>query len=81
MIIANGINDLDASGVEMLRHLTLHLAAERNHAGAVPTSSRRSAMSWSEPVSSAVLGPENIYPTAAMAIEIFARRAAPPRQG
>ena len=68
VIIANGINQLDASGVEMLRNLTLHLA--RSGIALVLSDVKPQVRDVAERTGLlAVLGPENIYPTAALAIE------------
>ena len=73
MIIANGINQLDASGVEMLRHLTLHL--RQSGITLVLADVKRQVRDVAERTGLVtVLGPENIYPTAAMAIEDLRRR-------
>ncbi len=73
VIIANGINQLDASGVEMLRHLTLHL--RQSGITLVLADVKRQVRDVAERTGLiAMLGPENIYPTAALAIEDLRRR-------
>ena len=68
VIIANGINQLDASGVEMLRNLTFHL--EQSGITLVLSDVKPQVRDVVERTGLlAVLRPENIYPTAAMAIE------------
>jgi SulP family sulfate permease len=73
VIIANGINQLDASGVEMLRNLTLHL--EQSGIALVLSDVKPQVRDVAERTGLlAVLGPENIHPTAAMAIESLRER-------
>ena len=73
MIVANGINQLDASGVEMLRNLTFHL--EQSGITLVLSDVKPQVRDVAERTGLfAMLGPKNIYPTAAMAIEDLRRR-------
>ena len=70
VINANGINHLDASGVEMLRNLTQHL--RQSGISLVLTDVKRHVLDVAERTGLvAELGHENIYPTAAMAIEVL----------
>lgn len=70
LINANGINHLDASGVEMLRNLTQHL--RQSGISLVLTDVKRHVLDVAERTGLvAELGRENIYPTAAMAIAVL----------
>ena len=74
VIVANGINDLDASGVEMLRHLTLHLAQSGITLVLADVKPQVRAVIERTGLLEA-LGPENLYPTAAAAIDALTARA------
>jgi len=74
VIVANGINDLDASGVEMLRHLTLHLAQSGITLVLADVKPQVRAVIERTGLLEA-LGRDNLYPTAAAAIDALTARA------
>ena len=74
VIVANGINDLDASGVEMLRHLTLHLAQSGITLVLADVKPQVRAVIERTGLLEA-LGSDNLYPTVAAAIDALTVRA------
>ena len=74
VIVANGINDLDASGVEMLRHLTLHLAQSGITLVLADVKPQVRAVIERTGLLEA-LGSDNVYPTVAAAIDALTVRA------